>query len=368
MPNVFISYVRQNSDQVDKLAAELRRHGVTVWLDREQLVPGMRWQQAIRKAIRGGDFFLACFSAESVARTRTYQNEELVVAIEELRLRPADRIWFIPALLSPCEVPDRAIGGGETLDSIQWAVLYQDWDDGVRRILKAMEVMEGDRPDILTINKPIQLELIRILAGPFLMGDDKHPVDVAEFYIGKYPVTNAQYAVFVQAKDHRRPEHWKDGRIPAGKENHPVVYVRWDDAVAFCGWLSEMTGRKFRLPSDQEWEKAARGADGREYPWGNEPPTKKNERCNFAECGSGDTTPVDRYPKGASPYGVLDMAGNAWEWTGSLYDQSRRERVMRGVSYGYIDRYVRCAYRVSYDPDLRYYIFGFRLVCVSPPS
>jgi len=177
MPSAFISYVRDNSDQVDKLADELRRHGVTVWLDREQLIPGTRWQQAIRRAIRSGDFFIACFSAESVARTRTYQNEELALAIDELRLRPADRVWFIPVLLSPCEVPDRNIGGGETLHSIQWADLCQDWDEGVRRILKAMGV---EKPDILGIEKPIQLELIRISAGPFLMGDDQRSVEVPE--------------------------------------------------------------------------------------------------------------------------------------------------------------------------------------------
>ena len=166
----------------------------------------------------------------------------------------------------------------------------------------------------MTIDKPIHLELVRVPAGPFLMGDDKHTVDLPEFYIGKYPVTNQQYAAFVQASKARAPDHWKEGKIPAGKENHPVVYVKWDEAVAFCQWLSQASGHEVRLPSQAEWEKAARGADGRTYPWGNEPPPNP-DLCNFKDSGIGDTTPVDRYPNGASPYGALDMAGNVWEWT-----------------------------------------------------
>jgi len=177
MPNVFISYVRENSALVDKFAGELRRYGVTVWLDREQLIPGMRWQQAIRKAIRGGDFFIACFSAESAARSRTYQNEELVLAIEELRLRPTDRIWFIPVLLSEGTIPDRDIGGGETLNSIQWAALYENWDEGIRRVLSAIGIspQTSGRPDTLTISEPARLEPEVASAGelPMSIGPTK---------------------------------------------------------------------------------------------------------------------------------------------------------------------------------------------------
>ncbi|MBI1882373.1 MAG: SUMF1/EgtB/PvdO family nonheme iron enzyme, partial [Chloroflexi bacterium] len=98
----------------------------------------------------------------------------------------------------------------------------------------------------------------------------QHRVYVSEFYIGKYTITNEQYAVFVQATKHRAPIYWKKGKIPAGKENHPVFYVSWDDAVVFCKWLSQETGRTFRLPTEAEWEKAARGTDGRIYPWGDQ--------------------------------------------------------------------------------------------------
>jgi formylglycine-generating enzyme required for sulfatase activity len=232
---------------------------------------------------------------------------------------------------------------------------------------------------VLTIDKPFRLELIRIPAGEFLMGDDKTPSHVDEFHIGKYPVINSQYQAFVAATQHRTPKHWKKGKTPNGKDEHPVVYVSWYDAVAFCEWLSQETGHEFRLPSEEEWEKAARGgleipdADGRlidnpepgrEYPWGDQAPTKDNGRCNFG-MNVGGTTPVDQYPMGASPYGVLDMVGNVWEWTDSWYDKDQQRRVVRGSSYEYIARDVRCAARYWNGPHLRPKDLGFRVVVAS---
>ncbi|MCP4103924.1 MAG: toll/interleukin-1 receptor domain-containing protein [Desulfobacteraceae bacterium] len=139
MPNVFISYTCENIKEVTRLSDDLKAYNINVWLDREQLIPGCRWKDAIRKAISKGDFFIACFSAEYKIRPRTYMNEELTLAIEELRLRPTDRTWFIPVLLSECDIPDRNIGGGETLCSIQWVELYKNWYDGIRRILLVIQ-------------------------------------------------------------------------------------------------------------------------------------------------------------------------------------------------------------------------------------
>ena len=149
-----------------------------------------------------------------------------------------------------------------------------------------------------------------------------------------------------------------------------MVNVSWQDAMVFCEWAG------VRLPSEAEWEKAARGTDGRLWPWGNEVPDK--ERCNFG-MNVGDTTPVGNYPKGASPYGVLDMAGNVWEWTGSLFkgypykpDDGREDSadagtcVVRGGSFGYGDYDVRCAVRVHPDPGSRGDLIGFRVM--SPGS
>jgi formylglycine-generating enzyme required for sulfatase activity len=249
--------------------------------------------------------------------------------------------------------------------------------------------------DLHVIDKPIRLELIHIPSGEFLMGDDKQRIEVAEFYISRYPITNAQFAKFVQAKKYERPSHWGAGGIPAGKENHPVVYVSWHNTVAFCDWLSEATGRRFRLPTEAEWEKAARGGlripqkvftlsataawrkmlstdlripsygdalrdnplPGRQYPWGNE--IDKN-KCNTYESGIRDTTPVGKYsPAGDSPYGVADMAGNVWEWT--------QEIVLRGGSSRNVHGDAAAPVRRSGTPDSRSDVFGFRVCAVLLP-
>jgi len=135
MSGAFISYVSENSAIVNRLVDVLKTFDVQVWLDRDQLRAGARWRTAIRQAISDGDFFIACFSAEHQERSKSYMNEELVIAIDELRQRSTGRAWFIPVLLTECDIPDRDIGAGETLRSLQWVNLYADWDSGIERIL-----------------------------------------------------------------------------------------------------------------------------------------------------------------------------------------------------------------------------------------
>lgn len=148
-PRVFVSYVRENQDVVDHLANELRAYGIKVWLDKTELKPGYRWKDAIREAISEGDFFIACFSAAYEKRTKSYMNEELTLAIEELRQRPAERVWFIPVLLSECQVPKRDIGAGETLRDIQWVELYRNWEEGIAKIAATID------PDAVAFNSQI---------------------------------------------------------------------------------------------------------------------------------------------------------------------------------------------------------------------
>jgi serine/threonine-protein kinase len=182
---------------------------------------------------------------------------------------------------------------------------------------------------VIELATDVQMTFVPVPAGAFLMGsnvddeiaedDEKpqHEVHLDEYWIGKTPVTNVQYRVFVEATGHEEPGHWEEGIIPKGKEENPVVCVSWHDSVAFCGWLSNVGGKQICLPSEAEWEKAARGTDGRTYPWGEQKPDA--ELCNFDE-KVGDTTRVGRYsPQGDSPYGCVDMAGNVWEWTRSLW-------------------------------------------------
>ena len=232
--------------------------------------------------------------------------------------------------------------------------------------------------DIMTVTSPIEMELVRVPAGEFLMGSDpakdsqasddelpQHRVNLPEYYIGKYEVTNAQYAGVRSGDRACGSHHWENGRIPAGKEDHPVVNVSWNDAIAFTDWLSATTGLAFRLPTEAEWEKSCRGTEGLIYPWGDSAPD--SGKANFNN-NVGDTTSVGSYsPKGDSPYGVADMAGNVWEWTGSLWGPSGQEdygypydptdgredleapnyvwRVVRGGSFFDYDGSVRCAHR-----------------------
>jgi hypothetical protein len=134
-PHVFVSYVREDGASVDRLARDLRRYGVEVWLDRERIRPGYRWQAAIRDAIRDGAMFIACFSQQSARKERSYMNQELALAIDELAQRPYDRVWFIPVVMSGGAVPDRPIGAGETLRHLQWVNLDSDWHQGIRQIV-----------------------------------------------------------------------------------------------------------------------------------------------------------------------------------------------------------------------------------------
>ncbi len=229
-------------------------------------------------------------------------------------------------------------------------------------------------------------EWVKVPGGKFWMGSEKgeyknerplHRVDVAEFQIARVPTTNAQYALFVADAKVEPPEHWRGGGPPKGKENHPVVYVSWRDAQAYCRWLSEKIGKAVRLPTEAEWEKTARGdTDQREHPWGD---GWEELRCNSNELGLGDTSPVGLFLSGASPYGCLDMVGNVWEWCQSKYqaypyeaedgreviDSSDDIRVLRGGAFSYFRGGARCAFRYDGHPNLRVGYFGFRVAVSS---
>jgi formylglycine-generating enzyme required for sulfatase activity len=223
-------------------------------------------------------------------------------------------------------------------------------------------------------------------AGPFLSGDDKEKdKSITEPYrIGHYPVTNAQFEAFVRARGYQEERYWReaiekgywsDGAVktrwddkpykapedygePYNLPNHPVVGVTWYESVAFCRWLTtvlrerEEIGKDERvsLPSEVQWEKAARGTDGRVYPWGEEPDP---ERANYDDTGIGATSAVGCFPGGKSPYEVEDASGNVWEWVGD-------GRVVRGGAFLYTEYSVRCAYRALRPPLYRLNHCGFR--------
>jgi serine/threonine protein kinase/formylglycine-generating enzyme required for sulfatase activity len=200
-------------------------------------------------------------------------------------------------------------------------------------------------------------EMVRVPAGKFLYGDDKKEVELPEFWIDRAPVTNGEYSRFVAETGREAPEHWNGKTPPKKIADHPVTHVSWDDVTAYAGWAGG------RLPTEEEWEKAARGTNGREYPWGK----WAEGRCNSQEAGIGGTTPVGQYsPQGDSPYGCQDCAGNVWEWTASEHEQGRRG--VRGGSFHHDRSYARCACRYRNYPDYEWNNNGFRLVASRAPG
>ncbi|GAA4195560.1 hypothetical protein GCM10022252_41600 [Streptosporangium oxazolinicum] len=168
------------------------------------------------------------------------------------------------------------------------------------------------------VRHPIDGKLMTLIdAGIHLHGPANEPVYLPAFYSDVFPTTNADYARFVAATDHRRPQHWGGDGGPSDEIfDHPVVFVTWRDASAYAEWTAKV------LPTSEQWEKVARGVRGDVYPWGNQLTPAK---CNVREAGIGKTTPVSRYHSGASPYGVYDMCGNAWEWLSTSSGQDRCE-------------------------------------------
>lgn len=217
----------------------------------------------------------------------------------------------------------------------------------------------SDKEDVLKGKAIISQEMLLVPAGEFIMGTDEedeegksleigmikpwyidehpaHKVYLESFYIDRYEVTNAMYKKFADSSGYMVPASWKKREYPAGMDNHPVVSVTWFAAKNYCAWNGKY------LPTEAEWEKAAKGADGRKYPWGN---TFDKNKSNSLALVKELPMPVGTYEEGKSPYGVYDMVGNVFEWVNDWYkpypdstyksdDYGEKFRVIRGISYG----------------------------------
>lgn len=232
-------------------------------------------------------------------------------------------------------------------------------------------------------------DMVLVSAGEFLMGSNdvdrealavqygsrkpwfanerpQRKVTLPEFYMDRTEVTNKQYKEFVEATGHKPPTNWSGTSYPAQLADHPVAFVNWHDADAYCKW------RKKRLPTEAEWEKAARGTDGRQFPWGNEFDLKKvNTIGEFS-----GATPAGFLPEGKSPYGAVDMAGNVQEWVEDWYkqypgndyndtDYGEKLKVVRGGGWGGMGHYtlqvyVRTSFRNAAPPEGFYNDVGLR--------
>jgi formylglycine-generating enzyme required for sulfatase activity len=388
MRTVFISYSHKDSDYAHRLAEQLEQKGFSVWID-DRIDYGTQWPRVIQEHLDDCSAFVV------IMTPRSYQSDWVQNELSRAK-RKGKKVF--PLLLEG-EEPWLSVEVTQYVDVRDSGLPPERFYRGLAKVLGVritppepvrppVTMPEAVPPTVIERVKPFEPQMVLIPAGDFLMGSDpsvdqdayddeqpQHPLSLPDYYLAKTPLTNAQYAAFVQATGHQQPEHWEGGKPPKGKEDHPVVNVSWHDAVAYCNWLSEVTGRPYRLPSEAEWEKGARGTDGRLYPWGNQ---WDAERCNSFEGDKGDTTPVGAYPQGASPYGLLDMAGNVWEWTRSVdksypYDpddgrenlEAKGLRVLRGGAFVNDSGYVRCASRYRSSPDGRSRSRGFRVV-VSP--
>jgi len=357
---VFLCHASPDKPAVRALYQRLRAEGIEPWLDEENLLPGQDWEREIAQAVRAADAVLVCFSASSVTRAGFVQ-KEIKYALDVAEEQPEGAIFLIPLKLEECAVPER-------LSRWQW-VNYFD-QRGHERLMRAFRVRAESLG--LPAQKPLEKaapsgepDMVYVPPGPFIFGEGQKVNLEHGFWIDRFPVTNAQFCRFLNEKGNREEgggewvdlkrsrirQHGSQFTVESGYEEHPVVCVSWYGASSYAQWAGK------RLPSEEEWEKAARGVDGRRYPWGDD---WDPARCNTTEAGPGTTTPVHAYPQGMSPYGCYDMAGNVWEWTASLYTTGQDWRVLRGGCWYYDRDLAACAFRDFEFPNVRDNFVGFR--------
>ena len=418
--SIFLCHSSDDKPIVRNLYEQLNAiEWVRPWLDEIDILPGHNWSYEIESAVEKAHVILVCLSKNSINK-EGYVQREIKRVLDIADEKPMGLIYIVPVRLEECEPPRR-------LRELQ----YVDYFDSQRNTLpkslldslaaKAKYIgidqhnaadyidLKDDftfranqenrksilQPQIISglgarlqerITLPNGVELILVPAGYFQMGsavenpiayEDEHPLHRVEipynFWIARHQITNEQYAEYVLeiGATHPFPE-WKK------KKRHPVINIEWENVVCFCKWLNAKfkgelpDGLVIRAPSEAEWEKAARGIDGREFPWGNK---FEKRRCNTSESGIGDTTVVGSYsPQGDSPFGCTDMAGNVWEWTYSLrrkypykINQGRENstelahRVLRGSSFVIDKEHARCAFRGDIAYAASYDVWGIRI-------
>ncbi len=391
---VFLSYATQDRSVAERISLALRAGGHAVFFDRSDLLPGEEYDARIRKAIEGSDLFVFLVSPDALD-AGSYTLTELQIA-QKTWSHPGGRV--LPVLLRPTELATlspylRAVTVLQPAGSVP-----ADVADAVHRIAKtrrrwlrpALAIGLGALVAVLAglrflasvspgepageITGKDGASALLVPQGPFIMGDDewspKREVHLDGFYMDKYEVSAARYDKFLRAGGSvRKPEYWDDANATAFGDR-PVVGVRWREADAYCRWAGK------RLPTEAEWEKAARGTDGRTFPWGEIEPTR--DLANFGAPADTPFTavldPVTSHGSGQSPYGVQNLAGNVAEWVTDWFGDAfpiddrwnpkgpdhGKGRVVRGGGWADASEALRTARRYYADPQDASNDRGFR--------
>ncbi|MBL8098861.1 MAG: SUMF1/EgtB/PvdO family nonheme iron enzyme [Anaerolineales bacterium] len=419
---VFLCHASEDKPKVRELYKKLATETwIQPWLDEEDLLPGQDFDLAIYKAARDADIIIICLSTISVKK-EGYVNKEIRRALDVAEEKLEDTIYMIPLRLDDCQP------SFERLKKLHWVDYFTP--NAHEKLIKSLRL----RAEVLQLQTSEQtrsassnsessdeeLDLYKFIEIP---KDKEVPYT---FYIGKYPVTNAQYERFLNAPDFNNPvywlefpkfdencqrigdwgqegliwfreelkkskskvlfpDYWKDEDFGITNPNHPVVGISWYEANAYCEWLfqnwnmlseskvnTSLKPQSIRLPLETEWQKAAGGItpQGR-YVWdemGKETTSLKEilRRANVRKSGIGKTTPVDAYPLGKSPYSVMDMSGNVGEWQANFYNKDHSWLSKRGGSWINNELNARVVARGESYQLNRDSSLGFRVVCALP--
>ncbi|HEY7833004.1 MAG TPA: SUMF1/EgtB/PvdO family nonheme iron enzyme [Ktedonobacterales bacterium] len=418
---VFISHAHADNAICARFAAALRARGIDVWLDLDDAQKGHALSEDIERQLDARSAFVLMVTESSNSShwvALELGNYIALWADKPTHLLDGLERLILPVRLEAVPVPGR-VRNFNWLDAVA-----QPFEQTVDQIARALAVASNHpqpaTPPAPPVAPPLPGEpaptparlaalgfaarrvngvevilppLCDVPAGDFLMGSDPQQDKAAQdseqpqyliplpypFQIARFPITVAEYACFVRSghvappKGSWRPITWED---QLKHLDHPVVCITWHDATAYAAWLAKTTRRPWRLPSEAEWEKATRWNSAMRqshiYPWGD---AFDKARCNTSASGIGATTPIGSYPSGASPCGALDMSGNVWEWTSTVFKpypynasdgreraDSIENRVLRGGSWGVDPALSRAAFRLGRDPTVAGGNVGFRVV------
>ncbi len=417
---IFLAHAKEDKEAVSELYDRLNEAGYKPWLDEKDLLPGQNWQSEISRVIKNSQLFIACLSKRSIAK-QGFVQQEFRMAINQAAKLPSESIYLIPLRLDDCEIPDlRQNEYGLNLRDIHWLNYWEV--DGFDKLEKAIshqyesfaqdqsfsEDVKEQKPSIPQksdddrnssgVHKPqvekleevrrkksqdqylyltedlgngIKLEVMSIPGGTFFMGSPgdegsdfekpQHEVTVSSFYMGKYPITQAQYQK-VMGKNLSKFK----------SDDRPVEQVTWDEAVDFCKKLSNQTGKKYRLPTEAEWEYACRAGTTTSYYFDD---TITKELANYR---GNETTSAGQFSPNI--FGLYDMHGNVWEWCQDNWHENynnaphdgtawfsgdNTNKVRRGGSWFSYPDFCRSAYRSHNMHDDHFDNLGFRVVCTT---